>query len=103
MSISSTAISVEWNEPVILNGVIRYYSITYYPTDDSSNTITVNTTDDVTSIMITMLAPFTNYTITVVAVTVAEGDASVPVIVRTDEAGELYYNYTCMFILSESL
>ena len=50
----------------------------------------MNTTDDGTSIMVTTLAPFTNYTITVVAVTVAEGNASDPVTVITAEDGKYH-------------
>ena len=48
----------------------------------------MTTTDDDINITIATLAPFTNYTITVVAVTVAEGNASDPVTVRTVEDGK---------------
>ena len=91
------AIQVQWQEPEFLNGIIQYYLVHYYPTDDSNITTTINTTNAATtSLVISMLSPYTNYTVTVVAVTVAEGEMSDPVMVRTAEAGEY-----CMYYLHE--
>ena len=71
--------------------------VTYYPTEGSidrggsiENEITVNTSS--TFVTLEMLNPYTDYTVVLVAVTVAEGNESDPVTVRTAEAGKSH-NY----------
>ena len=47
----------------------------------------MNTTDNSTSVLIGSLQPFTNYSVNVVAVTIAEGPSSDIIVVLTNETG----------------
>lgn len=85
-------VSVEWVEPQSRNGIIRFYLVTYYPAGNPNDNVTVNTNNSVTSAVIGMLIPYTEYAIRVAAVTVAVGTPSDPVIVRTNEAGKYTLN-----------
>ena len=84
---SSTSILVEWEPPEILNGIVRTYFVTFYPSDNvpSSNNVSVNGTT--LSADIVDLFVYTSYTVFVVAVTTQQGDESERVDVLTDEDG----------------
>jgi len=84
-NLSSTEISVTWLQPDPTNGVIQQYIVTYYPSGSPGDNTTNSTSD--TSITIGGLSAFTEYSVFVVAVTVAPGPASTAVNVTTSEAG----------------
>ena len=85
---SSTAINVSWNEPEILNGVITDYIVTYFPSDDPESETNISTMMNTLTLQLTGLEKFTNYTISVLAVTVSPGEPSQSVTVRTNEDGK---------------
>ena len=71
------------------NGVIRRYQVTYYQTDlgtDSSTVLNTNSSD--LEFNITGLQPFTDYSVSVAAITIAAGPTSGVVAVQTNESGE---------------
>ena len=82
MFVDSTSITVSWSSPPLAdqNGVIVGYNISY-TTDVDIEVFTFNQ-----SIVISDLQPFTNYTVSVLAFTVAAGPSG-STIVRTDSAG----------------
>ena len=85
---SSTSIRINWTAPLSPNGIIRQYIVTYINSEGSSASdmmMTSETTAELTGLMI-----FTNYNISVRAVTVELGDPSETVTVTTDEDCELY-------------
>lgn len=86
-SISSTSISVTWDEVPAAeqNGIITSYNITYHSlTENHSNSTTVDFPDR--QVTLTDLKKFVNYSITVSASTkIGPGPASKPVIVSTGE------------------
>ena len=74
------------------NGVIRGYQVTYYQTDlGTDNSTVLNTNSSDLEFSITGLQPFTNYSVSVAAITIAAGPASGVVEVRTNENGERNY------------
>lgn len=85
--INSTSIIVTWAPPPVSshNGIIRHYIIRYSLVTDSSDVQSVNTSE--LSIMIGDLERYTEYMVSVSAVTVEEGVSSL-VIVRTDSDGK---------------
>lgn len=97
-NISSTAISVQWITPASPRGTIDFYFITYYETElgeeDSRN---VSVDGDVTSVDISGLSEYTNYSVYVQAETVALGDRSETVTVFTDEDRKCMC--TCLYVL----
>lgn len=84
-TLSSTTVQVSWDPPVVTNGMIRYYTVTYGRNDSSDRTMEPNSTN--TSIVVTGLNPFTYYVFYVVAVTVASSNDSESDIALTDQAG----------------
>ncbi len=82
-STSSTSIEVTWVMPESPNGIIRGYVVTYNLTGVGG--INESTVGPVTSIELTNLQKYTEYTVVVQAVTVERGNASVPMTARTDE------------------
>lgn len=89
--ISSTAIAVSWEEvPAInQNGIITVYEVLYEPLETFDGTLTpstMNTTDF--DIVISNLAPYVSYNISVRAYTVVgAGPYSEPITNRTLEEG----------------
>ena len=73
-SFNATAVTLIWTEPVISNGIIRYYLISIL-TRDNSTVFTINQTDvtDLTTTIIG-LRHNTNYRVNVRAVTVRVGE-----------------------------
>ena len=67
------------------NGVIRDYQITYFPTADSADVTATNIGSSALEFNITGLTAFTNYSVSVSAITVAVGDPSDSIIVLTNE------------------
>ncbi len=67
------------------NGVITSYQVRYFPTAESGNTLTLSTAN--LQLNVSGLQPFTNYTVIVVAATIAVGNESDPFTVVTEEAG----------------
>jgi len=110
-SVNSTTVEVTWDPPSITNGILRYYTVVYGSSDDmdssgmgqdiSSNNMKVNVTTDAedsfsgdgdpgiaTTLLVSGLNPFTNYTFYVLAVTVAPSEPGDSVTVLTDEASK---------------
>ena len=83
-----STISLTWMAPLMENGVIRDYQITYFPTDDSTATTFMNISSSALEFNITGLMAFTNYSISVSAITVGIGDPSVVIIVMTNESSK---------------
>ena len=96
---AATNITITWVPPPLeeTNGIIRSYTVTYFP---SSNISAPPTEESVsgneTSFTAIGLEPFTNYTFEVAAVTVGPGPFD-SIIVQTDEAGEIYYPCMCTY------
>ena len=86
---SPTSVNVTWSPPSMPNGIIRHYQVTYTRNDvmDAALQMT-NTSGPAIVIQLSGLERFANYTITVRGFTVALGEASAPVSVRTNEDGE---------------
>ena len=80
---SSTSVDVTWNPPSMPNGIITHYEVNY--TRNGAALQMVNTSGSATMIQLSGLEKFANYTITVRGFTVAMGEASDPVSVRTNE------------------
>ena len=87
-NLSSTAISVRWEEPSTFNGIPGLYIISY--TRDETG-VTLNATSSVTNATITALEIYEQYTIVVFATSdKGAGDPSEPLMVLTDEDGKLF-------------
>ena len=91
------SIDIEWIEPIYPNGVITAYSVTVYQSDDSSDVVYSN--DAVTDLTVTesvMVLPFTDYTVTVAASTLAGQGDETTIIILSPEAGIYKYN-VCVY------
>ena len=84
----STAITISWSPPNqnTTNGVIRHYKVSITNTATGSEQILTTTNSSLT---ITMLAPFTMYSVRVAAFTIGTGPYSKPINVTTAEGGKL--------------
>ena len=86
---SSTSVDVTWSPPSMLNGIIRRYQVTYTRNGVMDAAIQMtDTSGPATMIQLSGLERFANYNITVQGFTVALGEASDPVPVRTNEDGK---------------
>lgn len=87
--INSTAITVSWSplNQSATNGVIRHYKVSITNAVTESEEVLTTTTPNLT---ITMLTPFTQYSVRVAAFTIGSGPYSNPIYVMTAEDGELY-------------
>ena len=85
----STSINISWSPPPFSdqNGDIVAYNIIYQRTDSSGGGVVMTSTGD-QFITIPGLRPFTNYSVSVAAFTVAMGPFSEQTIVQTDSASE---------------
>ena len=94
---SSTSVNVTWSPPSMPNGIIRRYQVTYTRNDVMDATIQMtDTSGPATLIQLSGLERFADYTITVRGFTVALGEESDAVTVRTNEDGKLYLFSDCM-------
>ena len=81
-----------------INGIIRSYAITYFPTSNASALPIEDTVlGNETSFTASDLEPFTNYTFEVVAVTISPGPPD-SIVIQTEEAGEIYF-FKCTYIV----
>jgi len=97
-SVSSTSVMITWSPPVMPNGIITDYSVSYVPGQSLSTVdystdgnTSVNVGNNKTNITLTSLRIATNYNIAIAAHTVAGiGPYSNPVecMVQTLEDGE---------------
>ena len=86
---SSTSIIVTWCPPSMPSGIITRYQVTYTRNDVMDAAMQMaDTSGPATVIQLSGLERFANYTITVHGFTVALGEASDPVSVRTNEDGK---------------
>ena len=86
-SITSTSMTISWQTPHDLNGIIRGYQVSYTPHGESK-CLLQDVFGDTTSMELASLKPHTEYTIRVRAKTVDFGDYSTLIIVSTKEDGE---------------
>ena len=88
MADSSTAVIVSWTAPSMPNGIITQYEVRY-TRNDVENAVTqrMNVSSG-TATQLSDLERFANYTVSVVAFTIAMGEESEAVTVRTNEDGE---------------
>jgi len=70
---NSTTVTLSWDEPEMVNGIIRNYIINVLDDDMSS---IVNVTVSNLSFVIMDLTPNTNYVVNISAVTVIPGDVA---------------------------
>ena len=84
--IKDTSMTISWQLPHDVNGIIRGYQVSYTPHDESEclHDVVGNTTNT----ELTSLNPHTEYTIRVRAKTVDFGDYSTSITVSTLEEGE---------------
>jgi ephrin-B len=85
---SSTSVSVTWSEPNMPNGIITRYEVTYTRNDVMDAAMQQMNITSGTTVQLLGLDEFSNYTISVRGFTVALGEVSDPVTVRTNEDGE---------------
>ena len=73
--VSSTSVSISWNPPPVIqqNGIIRTYSVILY---DPVINHTVIYSSLSTSLNVSVLSPYTKYSVRVAAITVAIGPYS---------------------------
>ena len=86
LNINTTSISISWQQPNDLNGIIRGYQVSYTP--HGKEECLHDVVGDTTSTELTSLKPHTEYSIRVRAKTVDFGYYSTPVNVSTHEDGE---------------
>ena len=85
-AVSSTSINVTWSEPSMLNGIVHHYNVRYYRTDIGRSDLSVISISGLYAAL-QNLSIYTRYTIVVEGVTVAVGNGSDPIIIRTQEDG----------------
>jgi hypothetical protein len=98
MFIDSTSLNISWSPPPFpdQNGNIVAYNITYQRADSSDSGMTMTSTLD-EFIIISDLRPFTNYSVSVAAFTIATGPSE-QVTVATDSDSE--FKYTIIIYVS---
>ena len=86
----SRAVMLAWTPPQMQqqNGIIRRYIINLTSIADGTELIIYSQT---TTTLVHNLRPFTNYTCSVSAETVAQGPFSPPVLVQTPEDGKISF------------
>ena len=82
---SSTSLKVSWTPPPTLdqNGIIRNYTVAYNRSSGSPSELNVASNNN--NVTLSGLQKFVKYTVTVRAVTVADGPPSSPITVSTDQ------------------
>ena len=85
-SIKTTSMTISWQPPHDVNGIIRGYQVSYTPHGGRAHLHDV--VGDTTSTELTSLKPHTEYTIRVRAKTVDFGYYCTPITVSTLEEGE---------------
>ena len=87
--LNSTSVVVSWDDPGENNGVIDIYIVRYFCADRNRCVDDKQSKTTEHNYTITDLYPYTNYTIVIVAHTVAgDGKDSTPLTITTLEAGE---------------
>ena len=78
VNVTASTIKISWDEPAMQDSSIRYYVIEYYKIENESSIVTFNYTS-VNGLLcheLIRLSPYTNYTISVHAVTASEGPST---------------------------
>ena len=95
-------IIIEWSQPTNPNGVITNYNATVYRSDDFSDIIyndtILNTDLTVSVVKSVMVLPFTNYTVSVAASTIAGEGNAMSVTVLSPEAGDFFQHSKALSI-----
>ena len=87
VNVSSSAINVTWETPLVPNGIVREYQVTYYQTSLGDANSTATRTEN-TFLVITGLQFFTEYTVFVQAFTIQLGVESDRVNETTNQDGK---------------
>ena len=92
-SSDSFSVSISWSEPSEPNGVILQYNYTVSSTDTNTAIVSGSTgsgsSTSVVESMLTVIEPFTNYTVGVVAINSAGEGQESNVTVESPQTGEL--------------
>lgn len=94
-NINARNATLSWSPPTHPNGVIQNYYITLV--QESGTSRTIDTGDDSLSFLLDMLTPFTNYSVTLVAVNQFSGEASETRTFTTSQDSK-FYSQTCVCI-----
>ena len=97
-NIRPTSMTVSWQPPRDVNGIISNYQVSCTPHGESEGINDI--AGDITSTELTSLKPHTKYTIRVRARTVQFGDYSIPITVTTRQDGEGKYVTVMIFSLA---
>ena len=88
--VDSTFILLQWSPPLVPNGRIVSYTISYNSTEKEDSL----TVPDTSQYLITNLEPYTLYHFTIFASTaIGDGPGSPPIEVRTQTAGKCIISY----------
>ena len=96
--VTATNITITWDPPPTgeINGIIRAYAISYFPTGNASaQLVEESIPENETFFIADGLQPFTNYTFEVRAVTISPGPPA-SIIVQTEEAGKPFFAHVCV-------
>ena len=88
--VSSTSISVTWEEPETKNGRIRRYAVSYGTARDKLNTVRYTSG---TTYLLSSLEEYTQYFVQVLAETSVTGEYSEMKHAMTPEDGELFVDF----------
>lgn len=88
LEIASTYVIISWKAPELPNGIIRNYTVRL--TERGNNFVQNRITAD-TSVNITDLSPFVQYSLVVFAETIEIGDISANITFRTSEESKLIH------------
>lgn len=89
---TETSIRLAWTAPTRQNGIIRYYQMSYYPSNNISNTVEFSSESSSLFYTISGLNPWTFYSVKVAAFTVALGPYSNVLQLQTQQSSK------CAFI-----
>ena len=98
---TQNSVSLSWNPPPIdqQNGLIRYYVITCSTAGSST---VINWTSNTTELTIQNLQPYSQYSCTVAAFTIAIGPASIQLNFTLPEAGESGISFSSNFVCNSN-
>lgn len=91
-SLTSSTIELMWSAPITRNGIIRNYQITYFPTNNASDVSEEYTGGESFEFTITGLRAYTNYSVSIAAITITVGNAGM-IVQLTNESSKSYLEF----------